>query len=249
KRPPDAAAPIQASSQLDVTPESRADRTTGQPTYQADNPKNKLHLVFGASGVHLSPSAAAFPVWSLDLALAAVGFDDQVTAPGPALLSASGTRVNYDFEAVRQWYVNTDSDLEQGFRVSEPPSDQRRQGTTTITLDLSVDGDLKPTHVQPSYFIDFVAPNGETVLRYGAWKVGSASRANSAARDPPRVRRRPGAPRGPQRSRGVPLAAHGLVGVDPGIDLEGQRFPRPSTDGGNELQGGRCRGVGVHSAR
>jgi hypothetical protein len=163
------------STNLDVTEAGPAREAGAQRTYQAENPKNNLHVAFSTSGVRITPRSAKDPAWSVDLALTGIGRDRPVTIPGTARLSASGNRIDYEFNNVRQWYVNAESSLEQGFRLSAPPGRPTPDGATSIVLDLSIGGELEIRQVQPSYFVDFVTPGGENVLRYGPLRAKDAN--------------------------------------------------------------------------
>src|SRR5262245_44018607 len=144
-------------SELDVSRENPGAGAGAPPSYKADNPANNFHLSFRPEGVRIASPSSGAPAWSMDLTLTAVGFANRTSAPGIPLLTASGNRVDYDFDGVKQWYVNDGSALEQGFSIAAPDADSRSGETTTIALDLSAGGDLDLAPAQISYFLDFVA--------------------------------------------------------------------------------------------
>ncbi|HEV8375164.1 MAG TPA: hypothetical protein VGR38_02890, partial [Candidatus Polarisedimenticolia bacterium] len=140
--PPTAREATPGSSELEITETSTGRAAGSQSTYQAQNPKNNLSVLFQSTGVSLSPRSAQEPKWSIDLSLSGIGLEGSPANPGTARLSIAGNRIDYDFGAVRQWYRNEESGLEQGF-VLVAPAKPAAQGEAKILLDLSVGGNVE----------------------------------------------------------------------------------------------------------
>jgi hypothetical protein len=171
--PPVSSAASEESSELSVK-RSDPGRTDGQPTYQAENPKNNLQFQFSASGLHVSPRGDQPFEWSLDLAFSGLGNPGAVAPDGPGRFSASANRVDYDFGGVKQWYLNNEHALEMGFTILAAPLDGATGAAAPVALDLLVGGDLQPRADKPGYFIDLVSPYGDSVLRFGALRATDA---------------------------------------------------------------------------
>jgi hypothetical protein len=182
----------QESSELSVKRSDPGRNDAGQPTYQAENPKNNLQFLFSASGLHVSPRGDRPFEWSLDLAYSGLGNQGAVAPDGLGRFSASTNRVDYDFGGVKQWYLNNEHALEMGFTILAAPLDEAAGAAAPVALDLLVSGALQPRADKPGYFIDLVSPDGDAVLRFGALRVMDAKGDTLQAR----LETRSGAPDG-----------------------------------------------------
>ena len=94
-------------SRYTVTPKS-APSAEGAPTeYQAENPANQLRFAFPVTGMIGTPEHAGTNAWSVDFRLVGTSFDGRFVLAGPARVSASENRVDYDFGTSRVSYLNT----------------------------------------------------------------------------------------------------------------------------------------------
>jgi hypothetical protein len=135
------------------------------PEFEAENPANRLLLAFPATGLIGSPEHAGTNAWSFDFRLGGISFDGRSAPVGPALLSASGNRVDYEFGAARVSYINEPKGIEQVTTIAEPAIRGKAGAHLVVVVDFTVDGILKP--IQDGYFVKMLDANGEAVLRYG----------------------------------------------------------------------------------
>jgi len=161
-------------SDYDARPGPPALQPGAQPLFVADNEANGLRLAFSEDRVLGTPRTEAQDWW-FSLALAGIGDSGGTNPPGPARLQASGQRVDYDFESVKQWYVNSEGGLELGFLITAPPPGPGADGGNTLTLDLALRGKLTPAYTPPSYFVDLIGPGKEPLLSYGDVRATDAN--------------------------------------------------------------------------
>jgi IPT/TIG domain/FG-GAP repeat len=106
----------------------------------ASNPAQRLGLRFARSGVQLSSLAA--PGAGLRLRLGSVGYGTALRALDETAPRRSGDRVVYAHAGVSEWYVNGPLGLEQGFTLARPPSALPARRSTTLTLAVTLSGDM-----------------------------------------------------------------------------------------------------------
>ncbi len=175
--PPDWLARVTTNLQLAEYQVTWADRTAladVAAAYQAPNRAHDLRTYFTADGVRITPRTDTGPAWELGLQFSGYGYTDQVAPMAKAgTLEVEDNGVRYARDAVAEWYVNAPQGLEQGFSLSTPPAGE---GKGSLALEIHFSGSvtamLAATQAAgegaSATEIEFVAPDGTRVLRYGA---------------------------------------------------------------------------------
>ena len=101
------------------------------------NPANGFTSQVQAGALHVS---AGSDTWNM--ALEGLGYGGAVQPVGTAQTSASGNRVDTNYGAVDEWYVNGPGGLEQGFTVAPLP---QSDASGVLTVALALGGDLTGT--------------------------------------------------------------------------------------------------------
>ncbi len=114
--------------------------------------QSAYHVTSGASGATLANAANGFTAQlqsgvlqvaagsdNWETSLVGLGYGGAVQPVGTAQTSVDGNRVDENYGAVDEWYVNGPSGLEQGFDVT-PSAQAEASGSLTVALSLS--GDL-----------------------------------------------------------------------------------------------------------
>jgi hypothetical protein len=114
--------------------------------HEAANPKQGYRTVFTREGVEVRGSGQTGGKWRLGMKLTAYGYGDRKKAAPSADVKARGDRIEYerrasDGGAIREWYVNRASGLEQGFTIAQAPG--KRRAGEKLNLWLKLSGDLK----------------------------------------------------------------------------------------------------------
>ena len=131
--------------------------------YRADNPESRLSTMFTHDGI-----TAVHPGGELRMGLTAYGYGDLLRAPAVASIHASGTRVEYRRGTLVEWYSNEERGLEQGFTLSERPTNA---GGGPLTLELGLSGDLTPVLSGSDVRLE---RDGHEVLRYAGLRAWDA---------------------------------------------------------------------------
>ncbi|MGA2259785.1 MAG: FG-GAP repeat protein [Thermoguttaceae bacterium] len=97
-----------------------------------------------------------------DMTLAGLGYGGAVQPVGTAQTSANGNRVDCNYRAIDEWYVNGPSGLEQGFNVTPPQYD----ASGSLTVELALGGDLVGTVNAAGDGLTLSRPDGSTALSY-----------------------------------------------------------------------------------
>jgi hypothetical protein len=85
-------------------------------------------------------------------------------AVGYPRMAAQGNRFDYQYHcAIREWYVNDERGLEQGFTVNAPPN---KDFDDPLVLELVITGSLHSELSMDGQSVDFVTGRGARVLRY-----------------------------------------------------------------------------------
>ena len=74
-----------------------------------------------------------------DMSLAGVDYGGAMQAVGTAKTSTNGNRVDCNYGAIDEWYVNGPQGLEQGFTVAPQPQSKT---SGSLTVELALGGDL-----------------------------------------------------------------------------------------------------------
>ncbi|WP_437624503.1 hypothetical protein [Sorangium sp. So ce1151] len=136
---------------------------------RAPNAAQGFAAEMDAGGVRIA--AERFEV---SLALAGYGCAGALAAPAPAAPEASGNRVDYRRGELTEWYLSGPLGLEQGFTLQEAPA-CRQAGGGEVTLELAVDGDLRPALLTGGQAVALVDASGRRALRYSELHVRDAA--------------------------------------------------------------------------
>ncbi len=132
---------------------------------RAANPAQHLQASFRPSGVRVVSGGA-----EARLGLRAVGFGSSLSSVGPGRLSASGNRVTYARNGLKEWYSNGPLGLEQGFTILRAPV---RSAAEPLTLVLGLSGNVRATLAGDARSIT-LSHSGRPVLRYTGLNVRDA---------------------------------------------------------------------------
>jgi hypothetical protein len=106
---------------------------------------------------------------ALSMRLVGVGRGGQLRPAPPTAVLARGNRVIVNRGDVREWYAAGPMGIEQGFTLGQRPAGQGGWLTVALGLSGSARAQMSASDVR------FVAPNGQTVLRYGGLEAVDAS--------------------------------------------------------------------------
>ncbi|HEX8998676.1 MAG TPA: FG-GAP repeat protein, partial [Blastocatellia bacterium] len=143
--------------------------------YVADNPANQLRADFAADSLELRATAQA---WRLGIKLRSAGYGERQLQAGSGVIAADGNRIEYarplgaEESAIREWYVNQPSGLEQGFTLAEPPGE--RQADEPLRLALALESALLARAEADGQAVEFLDLAGNRILRYDKLAVWDA---------------------------------------------------------------------------
>ena len=135
-----------------------------QPAYHATFETSGVSLVNTANGFTAQLRAgtvvvsAGLDTWSMSLK--AMDYGACAQSLGSLQTLTSGNRVNCNYGAIDEWYVNGPGGLEQGFNVA-PPS-----ATASLTVALALGGNMTSTVNAASDALTLTRPDGSTALVY-----------------------------------------------------------------------------------
>ncbi|AMV36537.1 hypothetical protein VT85_03835 [Planctomyces sp. SH-PL62] len=109
--------------------------TTSGDGFNLGNATNAYSAYIDAGGLRVSAGGDA---WSLSVA--GIGYGAATTPLGQATATATANRVEYDYGAVSQWFVNGPLGLQQGFTLAQRPTGD--VGAGPLTIDLALGGSL-----------------------------------------------------------------------------------------------------------
>jgi hypothetical protein len=122
------------------------------------NPANGFTAQVQSGALHVS---AGLDAW--DMSLAGLGYGGVIQPVGAAQTSVNGNRVDCNYGAIDEWYINGPGGLEQGFNVAPlPPSDASR----SLTVELALGGDLRGTVNAAGDGLTLTRPDGSAALDY-----------------------------------------------------------------------------------
>jgi hypothetical protein len=145
-------------------------------SYQAPNRAHNLRTYFQSEGPIVIPrtgfEAGETPPWRWEARLAAWGRPG-VTQPVPAAsLSASDNRIEYERGALREWYLNNEAGLAQGFTLAVPPPGEGTGGQ--LALELALGGSLLAQASEGGTGVEFRVPGGGVHLTLGGLRATDA---------------------------------------------------------------------------
>ncbi|MGD0900466.1 MAG: hypothetical protein ABR915_21755 [Thermoguttaceae bacterium] len=97
------------------------------------------------------------------MSLAGLGYGGAVQPVGTAQTSTNGNRVDSDYGAIDEWYVNGPGGLEQGFTVAPLP---QSDAAGSLTVELALGGDLTATVNPAGDGLALTRPDGSAALGY-----------------------------------------------------------------------------------
>ncbi|MDX9954016.1 MAG: integrin alpha [Anaerolineae bacterium] len=133
--------------------------------YQAPNRAQNLRSYFDPNGLRLIPRQfeGEAPPWEFGLTLSRYTAGEHVVPLAAAELAAVDNRMEYQRDALIEWYINDERGLEQGFTLLKPSQPATGE---QIVLDLALSGNLTPRLVDDGRAVEFTTAGGVTVLRY-----------------------------------------------------------------------------------
>ncbi len=155
-------------SEYDVRLENPASNERADAVYRAENPSHNLSFVFAGADLRVVPRVAQVPVFWLEISTSSPSL-------GPARVSVSGNRIDHDFGAERQWYVNGQSGLEHGVVLGESHPGRDPAARMEVGVDLSIGGNLLPRLIENGSAVGLFTARGAWLLRYGGLAATDAS--------------------------------------------------------------------------
>jgi hypothetical protein len=144
--------------------------------YQAPNRAHDLRTYFGSDGPIVIPrtgqEGGEAPAWRWEARLVAWGRAGALLPVPTASLVASDNRIDYERSTLREWYLNDEEGIEQGFALASPPPGEGAGGQ--LGLELALGGNLLAQVGEDGAGIEFREPGGELVLAYGGLRATDA---------------------------------------------------------------------------
>jgi len=143
--------------------------------YQAPNRAVDLRTYFKEDGIVVIPRTGyeGEPPWRWELRLTGWGRAEALQSVASAAPTVQENRVEYPRgKALSEWYVNTETGLEQGFSLSEPPGESL--SNSPVIIELMVAGDLISEWQPGANGVQFRDPDGRGGLRYSGLLVTDA---------------------------------------------------------------------------
>jgi hypothetical protein len=119
--------------------------TASRGSFDAVNPRQRLHARFDRSGVLVGAGAT-----QVGLNLRALGYGASLRAVGAVAPHMSSGRVVYARGGLSEWYANGPLGVEQGFTIPRAPT---AHAAGPLTLSMALSGDARVT----------LAPNGQSL--------------------------------------------------------------------------------------
>ncbi len=154
-------------SEYDVRLENPASNERADAVYRAENPSHNLSFVFVGAELRAVPRVVQVPVFWLEISAASL--------IKPSRVGVSGNRIDHDFGAVRQWYVNGKPGLEHGLVLGAPPLGHDPAARMEVGVDLSIGGNLLPRLIENGGAVGLFTTRGEWILRYGRLAASDTS--------------------------------------------------------------------------
>jgi uncharacterized repeat protein (TIGR01451 family) len=141
-------------------------KDSGHGSWLGANAAQRLTLEFNGSEARLR-----HPDGSVNFHLTGYGYGDRLRQPAPAMLTGTGSRVEYERGDLTEWYVNGSQGLEQGFTLAQRPGTEWDREPLVIAL--GVGGGLRPVQAKDDGSVLFASGKG-VVLRYAGLKAVDA---------------------------------------------------------------------------
>ena len=156
--------PALIAATKDDIPEAYHAKRAGLRSLKAKNPAQELDFNFSKKGIKISSGDGG--LWTMRLA--SYTFDAKTTLLKSARPKADGIRVEYNYDGLTEWYMNSPYGLEQGFTVEKPASANAKE----LSLAFKLDG--KGSIKQEGDTLLFTSKDGGKV-RYGDLMVIDAN--------------------------------------------------------------------------
>ena len=143
----------------------------------AHNPAQQIDFIFDAHGFKTNnpiPNAR-----QLQLQLTGYGYADDIRLIKPVkpAVTAQG-RIEYHYDKLSEWYINSPLGLEHGFTLNAPPlnsSSSDINKNNNAVVQLTYDTELKARSMPDGQGVQFVDVNGKPVYRYSRLKAWDAN--------------------------------------------------------------------------
>jgi hypothetical protein len=136
------------------------------------NPANGFTAQVQSGALQISAGA---DTWNMSLS--GLGYGDTVQPVGTAQTSTHGNRVDCNYAAIDEWYVNGPGGLEQGFTVAPQPQSAGATGSASasLTVELALGGDLTATVNAAADGLTLSRPGGSAALSYTGLAASDAT--------------------------------------------------------------------------
>jgi hypothetical protein len=140
--------------------------------YHSSNPAHGWKIHYGTDGTTtLSPRNRNAAIYHLGLKLSAIGYNRLESLQRPQQLSSQDNTLDYHWnDNLTERWVNSETDLEQWFTLSERPAGAA--SGRLLTLQMNLDSALNAS--QHGNNIHFTNPSGTTTITYNKLKVWDA---------------------------------------------------------------------------
>lgn len=133
--------------------------------YHALNAEQQFAVAFEALHIALQPRGQEATLdSSLEMRLAAYGYDSALQPMAAAERFQEGNRLEYRRPGLTEWYVNGPLGLEQGFTLENPPSE--KAGHEPLILELALTEGADFTQINAASVL-LTTPNRLATFRYG----------------------------------------------------------------------------------
>jgi hypothetical protein len=140
----------------------------GQSAYQAPNRMQEVRTYFTKQGIQMLPRQGG-EGWRWGLRVMGYGwYTGQVYPAAEGQPQVEGARVSYPRGALNEWYVNSESGLEQGFTLMYPPAGQGEE----VVIRMALSGSLQAALLDGRTLI--LSQNGQNKLQYGGLMANAA---------------------------------------------------------------------------
>jgi len=133
------------------------------------NAANSLSAKLVASGISIASGSE-----QLQMALQQLGYGSALESLSVPKLTAQGNRVDYNYGAIDAWYVNGPAGIEQGFTLSQRPSQGTSAANVPLTLAIQLGGNVQATVNATGNGMALMGPNGISSLAYSGLTVSDA---------------------------------------------------------------------------
>jgi len=149
--------------------------------FQAPNRAQGFRTTFDAEGIRVIPRIAPSgeaPAWEWRLSLVEWGRDGEMrSAERCASRAATGNRIEYVRDGIKEWYVNDERGLEQGFVIESAGADttadshseaQALAVASPLRLEMAVGGNIVARVTDEGRATEFMVDVGTGVIRFDA---------------------------------------------------------------------------------